>query len=408
MHSFTHAAIVPLAGGFSLGASTVLNVPPTAIFSFKPFYGNDRLYLQYLKQKDLSVPYYQIDDESFDVNAIKEQYSENIDIVHGIPPCSGLSQAASRKAGSRGTCEVNNWMYLSAEFALSVLKPKVFLFENAPGLYTGSGEEVRKRLLTIAEMHEYAITFYKTNTIKHGIPQYRPRTFAIFCKGSNAPILNTYSKEAPNIVEYLNEIPTEATLQDAYINDEWDISNFEITKYLKLLYGNQWREELLNFRPHITTYDYLKRKGLLNSFLEFQQALPDRTETVTKNVKHIIKNAAEGRNARINYRVLGLDKNCVYAVIGEMMGRQVHPVEDRLISIREFMHLMGLPHDYQIDSPKDYVKLTQNVPTKTCSDMIVEACEIIKGNRSFYKDRMYMQDNLNETNTSNLKLNALF
>jgi site-specific DNA-cytosine methylase len=35
----------------------------------------------------------------------------------------------------------------------------------------------------------------------------------------------------------------------------------------------------------------------------------------------------------------------------------VHPDEDRFLNAREMMHLMGLPHDFEIDSVKD-VKVT--------------------------------------------------
>ena len=42
----THVAIVPLIGGFSIAVSNILHKPPKAIFSFKPFFDNDKLYLR--------------------------------------------------------------------------------------------------------------------------------------------------------------------------------------------------------------------------------------------------------------------------------------------------------------------------------------------------------------------------
>jgi site-specific DNA-cytosine methylase len=271
------------------------------------------------------------------------------------------------------------------------------VIENAPVLFTNAGELVRKRLIEIGEKYGYALTFYKTNTLKHGIPQFRPRTFALFFKGKYAPILHYYDKKAPHIIDYLKQIPKNASLQDKYVNEEWDISKFEITKYLIKLYGNDWRKVLLNFRPHLTTYNYLMRKGLLDDFLKFQKTLPDASAIVTKNVEHIKKKMAMGMGSRINYRVLELDKEYVYAVIGEMMGKQIHPVEDRLMNIREFLTLMSMPYDYQIENPKDYVKLSQNVPVITCQNIIEESVAIIKGEREFYHKSVLMQDNTKET-----------
>lgn len=398
-----YIAHIPLAGGFALGNMNIIGQPPVAITSYSPFESNDLLYRRYLKKKGYDVPYYVL-DKLTDIE--KQELSKlfgTIDFSSSVPPCSGLSQAAQRKKGTRGTAAPNDWMYESARFLIGDIGVTVYAFENAPGLFTGSGDLVREKLIEIGKEFGYSITFYKTNTLKHGIPQYRPRTYGIFYKGENTPILETYNRPYLNSLEYLKLIPKDTKHQDEYVHDEWDITKWEITKYLKQLLGENWRQEMVNFRPHITSYDYLGRKNLLNDFLEFQQSLPDKSDIVTKNIKHIIKNASEGRNARINYRVLGLDKEYIYAVIGEMMCRQVHPSEDRLMNIREHMHMMGLPHDYDLESPKEYVKIAQNVPVKTCEDITTEIVEIIRGNRRLSPYSVLMQDNTKEVEIKKVK-----
>jgi len=400
MQFIKHGAIIPLAGGFSLGASKILNELPSVIFSWKPFYNNDKLYLRYLQKHNYNVPYYQIDDENINIDEITEQYKNKIHIFCGIPPCSGLSQAAQRKAGTRGSAPPNDWMYKSAEFILNNLQPIVYSFENAPTLFTNSGNDVRNKLIDIARKHGYSITFYKTNTLKHGIPQFRPRTFGIFYKGDYAPILSYYDKPYLKFKDYLSQIPKEAKHQNEYVHNEVDITKYEIYKFLKIKHGEKWREELNNFKPHLTTYEYLKRRDWLVEFLEWQKSLPEneRSLIVTKNVEHILKKAAEGKNSRINYRVLEVDKDYTYAIIGEVMGKEIHPVEDRIMNVREYMHMMGLPHDYELESPKEYVKITQNIPVCTGEDITNEIVEIIKGNREFYKDSVLMQDNTKKYN----------
>ena len=37
----------------------------------------------------------------------------------------------------------------------------------------------------------------------------------------------------------------------------------------------------------------------------------------------------------------------------------VHPEEDRFLNVREMMHLMGLPHDYEIDGVKNINHIAQ-------------------------------------------------
>ena len=395
-----HAAIVPLAGGFSLGASNIIGYPPEIILSYKAFYENDKLYLRYLKQHNIDVPYFQLDNLSDKINI----FNYKIDFFHGILPCSALSQCSQLKAGTRTTYASVKWMYESADMILRLYKPKIYAFENAPGLYTGNGKEVRDKLIEIGKEYGYAITFYKTNTLKHGIPQFRPRTFALFLKGDKAPILNYYDKKAPLLSEYLKQIPKTASLQDAYMTEEWDITKWEITKYFKKIYGEDWRNTIFNFKTHTTSYDYLKRKSLLEDFLEFQKSLPDASDIVRKNTEHVIKKRDMNKNFRLAYRVLGLDRDYVYAVIGEMMHRTVHPDENRLINIREYMTLMNLPFDYELENPKEYAKITQNVPCVTCQDITTEIIEIIKGNRTLSKNLVLMQDNTKENEKIKTKL----
>jgi site-specific DNA-cytosine methylase len=371
----------------------IIGKPPEAITSYTPFEANDLLLRRYLKKKGYDVPYYQLDKLSEKEEIELSKLYGTIDFASAVPPCSALSQAAQRKPGTRGTCEVNDWMYKSAIFMLEKVQPKVYAWENAPGLYTNMGLEVRRRLIEIGKTYGYALTFYATNTLRHGLPQYRPRTFGIFYKGEYSPILKNYNNPPLHITEYLKQIPEEVTLQDVYMGCEPDITKFEITKYLVSLYGKDWRNVLLEYKHHLTTYEYLNRKGLITDFLKFQKALPDASEIVTKNIEHIIRKTAMGKNARINYRVLGLDRDYVYAVIGEMMGRQVHPTEDRLMNIREFMHLMGLPMDYELDGPKEYVKITQNVPVATTEDITKEIVAIINNEREVSTKSVLMQDN---------------
>jgi site-specific DNA-cytosine methylase len=389
-----YIAHIPLAGGFCLGNLNVTKVPPVAITSYSNFESNDALLLRYLKKKGFDVPYYQLDKMTDDERQEMLKSLGKIDFVTGVPPCSGLSQAAQRKAGSRGTAEPNEWMYRSANFILNEIQPTVYAFENAPTLFTSAGDEVKNRLIDIGKTNGYSITFYKTNTLLHGIPQFRPRTFGIFYKGQYAPILNNYLRPYPNQVEYLNQIPSSASLQDAYMNEEWDITKFEIYKYLNEKYGKEWRKVLNDFKPHLTTYNYLQRINKLHDFQDWLETIPDASQTVKNNIAHIIKKTEMGKGSRINYRVLEIDKDYVYAVIGEMMGKQVHPTEDRLLNIREFLWLMCMPFDYEIENPRDYVKLSQNAPVKTCEDITTEMIAIINKERTLSTKTINMQDNI--------------
>ena len=210
-----YVAHVPLIGGFALANQNVTKTPPIAVTSYSPFEANDKLYLKYLQKKNINVPYFQIDkiEEDGKIRDIQHLIGK-IDFASAIPPCNGLSLAGNLKKGVRATSPINDWMYKSAEFMLGILRPLVYTLENSPILYTNVGKPVRENLMEIARYHGYAGTFYKTDTLLHGIPQRRPRTYTIFHKGKYAPILEYYRKEAPTVAEYLKQIPKDATLQN--------------------------------------------------------------------------------------------------------------------------------------------------------------------------------------------------
>ena len=390
-----HMSHIPLIGGFSIAAMNVFGSHPKIITSYSPFYNNDILFLKYLEKKHLHYKYIQLpDDISEDLKKDISETAGKIDVVTAVPPCSGLSASSALKTGARQISPVNEWMYKSAEFILSTIKPTVYVFENAPALFTDIGLIVRENLQTYAKKYDYAITFYKTDTLLHGIPQKRPRTYAIFLKGKYAPILNYIKKETPSVEEYLKSIPKDATLQNSFMCCESSISNYEIVKFLKMKYGNNWRNEMLEERHHITSYDFLKRRKILYEYRDFLKTLDDVHPNSIKDVEHVIKKTEMGKNFRLSHRVLCVDRHHVYAVIGEMMERNIHPIEDRRLNIREYMHLMGLPHDFDIpDEIKQYAKITQNVPVNTSEDILKEVKEIINENRCISPERFLMIDN---------------
>ena len=47
------------------------------------------------------------------------------------------------------------------------------------------------------------------------------------------------------------------------------------------------------------------------------------------------------------------------ALMSKTMYTAVHPEEDRYLNVREMMHLMGLPHDFEIDHVKNVNHIAQ-------------------------------------------------
>ena len=46
-------------------------------------------------------------------------------------------------------------------------------------------------------------------------------------------------------------------------------------------------------------------------------------------------------------------------LMSKTMAHGIHPDEDRFLNVREMLHLMGLPHDFEIDDPKNINHIAQ-------------------------------------------------
>jgi site-specific DNA-cytosine methylase len=81
------------------------------------------------------------------------------------------------------------------------------------------------------------------------------------------------------------------------------------------------------------------------------------------------------------------------------MDRAIHPVEKRSFTYREYMHLMGMPHDFQLlDPKKDLNKIAQNVPSCTARDWTLEVVKFVKGELKISDTDYLRQNNITQTN----------
>jgi hypothetical protein len=96
-----------------------------------------------------------------------------------------------------------------------------------------------------------------------------------------------------------------------------------------------------------------------------------------------------------------IPKDYIGAFVGHYPTVLTHPYEDRYITYREAMTIMGLPSDYELlDAKKSVNHICQNVPLQTAKDMVLEIKAVFDGERKWSNTDFLLQSNINETSKS--------
>lgn len=358
------AAFQPLIGGCDIGAQKSFKTPPTCVIDYDGV-ANSELYVDYMsKVKNTPLKHFIIDGTLYSLcNNLKEGFNwtdpelQDLDVVVGVPICAGLSSAnivkgddSSMGRGSDAT--QNNNMIGMLDITLNIIKPKVYIFENAYKLATPLGKGIKEKLVKMANDAGYATNLVKVNTINHGLPQNRTRTFFIAYKGNEAPMMVFTSVETPTIMQVLEGLKNQqSAYQERNEDDGW-------IKYLKDKFGNNYREKWAEIA---SAADFVACE-----LGEFEYAKKYFDEKGQKYIDYCLSKKAMGKGWMSNAPLYFGTKK-LPSLYGRSMGRCWHPVEDRGYSLRECMRLMGLPDDFECPPKNKAFMIGQNVPVCTAA-----------------------------------------
>jgi site-specific DNA-cytosine methylase len=380
MSDITWAPIIPLIGGQMLGAEKAFGKPPETIFSYPDFYANDSHYVNYqqnIKGRDIHYV------------MIPESRSRHIDVISGTPPCAALSQLNTGKTEeAKGAgCAKNEWMYEVFKEGIDRFSAKAVVVENAPALFTNKGRAVANNLFDICRERGYSLTLYKTSTKYHGIPQARDRTFAIGWRSETAPIMNWYKRPRKNFQEYLSEVEDGFLQQDLVINQK--LNDEPYYQFIKSRTNENPRDVIMR-SGNITAFNYINRSGLLPEANAWMHQIGH--ERGIKVSDHAIKKFADGKGVWDSST--HVFNECMNAVIGRNLADTIHPKFDRSLTVREALHMMGFPHDFELVGGLAKMNhIAQNVPVPTSRDIHTEIGKFIRGELSLSDTNYLRQDN---------------
>lgn len=387
--TYNWGTIVPLIGGLTVAGKQATGNDPKVLLSYSPFADNE----QHVKANFSNVPHHTLDaDNNFIINDHRD-----MDFVQAVCPCAGLSLLSSGSAEQRAG--MNSWMMKSAEFVTGELKPKVFWGENAPGLYSNGGKAVREQLRSIGEKNGYSFSIYLTNTMYHGIPQSRKRTFYFFWRDADVPQFEYFKRPTLDFTQYLAQVPAGVDRQDdaAIKEAQRHLLTNPYIMYLQDKYNGKGIDDMRRY-----LVEKQRRGFTLLTYLLLTEQLEEARDWMRNHGHDKHYREADRVLHKVNTKGGFWDGSFpIYqgdGVMATLISRTlyaIHPVEDRTLTVRECMHMMGLPHDYKLVS-ESYNHICQNVPVKTGSDMTRMVMAYLNGELKSTGARFVQQNNLNE------------
>lgn len=254
---------------------------------------------------------------------------KQVDVVFATPPCQGMSTANYKKNDHE---QIRNSLVVQAIKLIKGIHPKVFVFENVRAFMKSICTDISGEDMTIKNSifknlaADYNIYWKVINFKDYGVPSSRPRTIVI---GT--------SKQLAHISPLLL-FPTrheEILLKDS-------IGNFPRLKYCE-----KDAKDPFHFARPFPEYMLDWIKDLKEGETAFDNPDDRKPCTFDKDGNRVInKGAYMGNKYR---RLIWNRPGACIATRSDVMSSQdtIHPVDNRVLSIRELMTLMTIPNSFK-------------------------------------------------------------
>lgn len=372
-----HAAIVPLIGGLPLGQEKAFGSRPDYLLSYTPFSNNDSHLVNYWKD----TPYILLDQGG--------RHPHYVDVVGATCPCAGLS---SLSPSANSNASVNDWMTTTAKYVLEEMKPRVFWGENAPRFAGEMGKPIVAKLMNIAKANGYTMSIYRTKSQLHGLSQVRERSFYFFWKGRQVPMFQYFERPHKKIEDTIRSVSKNATQQDV-TNVKIPSRDDPFYRYvLEEMEGGITHQQFFNkITKTVDVMHYIETNG--HSYRDVKKfMLKEGYDKIAAKLDGIQDKLDAGGNIMRRMSLIG--KDYIGAFVGHLPMSLTHPDEDRYITVREAMTIMGLPEDFELLHPKKNLNhVCQNVPVTTATDMAMEIMAALEGGRDMLNSELMYQFN---------------
>ena len=293
---------------------------------------------------------------------VDKETIQGLDLIIGGPPCQAYSLVGRAVSSNNMATDPRNFLYIQYVKFLQHYKPKMFIFENVPGILTAQKGETFKTILSEFDRIGYKVDYKILNASDFGVLQNRRRVIIIGWK-------KEYYLEYPNFDDC--NIDMDVTVSDIFSDlsvlkrgQEKNEYISENNEYLRLS-GIRNEKDILTHhicRKHnendIEIYKRVIQAWNDNHTRIKYTDLPDKLKT-HKNVTAFLD----------RYKVVAGDIRCSHTMIAHISkdGHYfIHPdIEQcRSISVREAARIQSFPDSYYFEGSRaaKYVQIGNAVP----------------------------------------------
>lgn len=322
------------------------------------------------------------DNDATDINIIiklikssmKKEKVDKIDVIIGGPPCQAYSIIGRSRMKEKVKKDNRNYLFYYYRDIVECFKPKMFIFENVPGIFTAMNgrifKEIKKEFLKIG----YEL---KTNregeneecikdTSKYGVYQIRKRV-----------ILFGYRKELkyeyPDIKKYALKFDEKITTENA-ISDLNPLQPGKGEDYKLLKYNSEPKSKYQEYlrQDSIGIFNHKARKINQERDRKIYKIAIEKSEKGEQlyysDLPNTLKTHKNQRSFSDRFKVHGKDEipHTIVAHISKDGHYNIHPDKKqcRSLTVREAARIQSFPDNFVFEGPRtsQYIQVGNAVP----------------------------------------------
>lgn len=309
---------------------------------------------------------------------------KSLDLIIGGPPCQAYSVAGRIRDENGMRDDYRNYLFEAYLKMVRRYRPKLFVFENVPGMLSAKpgGIPVIELIKKEIEKSGYEIIddlrkYAQVDMTEYGVPQKRKRVIIIGLRkdiySDPQKVLKAFYTE--HLPKYKESVKT---VRDA-ISDLPKL--FPLEEEAKVD-GKKYSHSLNYDIPNHLSRFHSKRD--INIFKMLAEDIESgRCEYVSSDALKQLYSKVTGKNSNVHkYHVLRWDKpsNTIPAHLYKDGLRHIHPdsTQGRTITVREAARLQTFDDDYEfISSTGDNYKMIGNAVPPKFSEKLADAIKIL-------------------------------